>query len=68
MAHLSDDETVAKMGHPVCGCSDLDYPALVEQTLHRGLVGFGLFGIQERHCGLFVRENPEQMDGRSFAA
>ena len=35
-AHLSDDETVAKTGHPDCGdldtriCGDLDTPALCE--------------------------------------
>src|SRR6266852_6677497 len=41
---------------------------LVEQSLHRRLFDLSLFGIQERHCDLFVRQNPEQMDGRPFAA
>jgi hypothetical protein len=40
---------------------------LVEQTLHRRLIGLRFFGIQERHCDLFVRENPEQMDWWPFA-
>jgi hypothetical protein len=27
MAHLSDDETVAKMGHQICDGSDLGHPS-----------------------------------------
>ena len=42
--------------------------ALVEQSHHRWLIGVRLFGIEEGHGDLLVRQDPEQMDGQPFAA